>query len=264
MKIRTARTSDSRIRQAFTLIELLVVIAIIAILAAMLLPALSKAKEKAMRISCVNNMRQVGLGFNMYIQENNDLIPYAVFKNPFGATPWDDLVATYLGINLSSADMTATMFPTNISSKILLCPGDNIKRSLSYVPGVDLTSIARTYCMPRPSGNSYPNPGCGVAVGYDIVLPSLPGKCKAGVVAAPSGTIMLAEDPQTGNVAGDCDYAAVGSIDQMRSGAPISIHKSLFSWLFVDGHVEALKDLQTVGTGTTSAPLGMWTLDPND
>jgi prepilin-type N-terminal cleavage/methylation domain-containing protein len=117
-------------KKAFTLIELLVVIAIIAILAAMLLPALAAAKRKAQKISCVNNIKEVGLAFRVWEGDNNDKYPMAVSSSSGGANEYithGTGVATPAVPANNNPGMVFMVMSNELSTpKIIFCPSDSI------------------------------------------------------------------------------------------------------------------------------------------
>jgi prepilin-type N-terminal cleavage/methylation domain-containing protein len=110
-------------RRSFTLIELLVVIAIIAVLASMLLPTLSKAREKALESKCANNQKQIGMATLMYFSDHDDCFPT---DNSGSKRCWVRGVAPYLGlaniINAKNTALISTIPPTMAGA--LLCPAD--------------------------------------------------------------------------------------------------------------------------------------------
>jgi prepilin-type N-terminal cleavage/methylation domain-containing protein/prepilin-type processing-associated H-X9-DG protein len=247
-------------KHPFSLIELLVVIAIIAILTAMLLPALANAKRKAQEIRCVGNLKQLGVVTSLYTTDNEDFYPVST-KDGSAKVSWDDRYSGYDGRTLSASDSENWIVDNtvNVDSSIYHCALDAVARdSAAAVP----RTYALNYCHFNEttedvtwgsrgvSGRRYATSADDSTMGQEPSSDVL--SLRSASLSDATNTVVMTERPHSKNYVG----AILGTNERgfVRAKNQSWTSVQTFAWLhgtwrnnylFGDGHVSAMRFDQT-------------------
>lgn len=215
-------------KKFFTLIELLIVISIIAILAGMLLPALSMARDRARTIQCAGNLKQLSMGILQYAIDSRDFYPHIPNPEPTGEPMliWDDLINEYAPVpRLTQTEKEARFVKIRGRANAYLCPSD---RSGVSAYGADF--YRRTYALTRGTANpaeyeKYPGIyGAGAAI-------------RQGEVRFPSQTFAIVEMASDTNTLGYTSNASVQNAAKQWTGNPKLHGIYRYNYAYADGHV---------------------------
>jgi len=246
---RTSALAKGASRGAFTLIELLVMIAIIAILSAILLPALSQAKGRAQAILCLNNTKQLILGWQLYADDFDGVLPYNLVMTANGPRMnlnWVNNVMTWdlSSDNTNPATITEASLGPFVSkaTAIYHCPADHALSAAQSAAGWDRR--IRSYSMNAMVGNA----GEFSASGYNVNNPGYVQFFKITQIPRPSEIfVFLDEHPDTiddgyfldkateytSSAYGGSDYNTAEWLD-----LPATYHNNATAFSFADGHSE--------------------------